>query len=125
MTGQKNKTLLLGAKEALEEADSVLAQAEQMAFDVSAYRSRMLDARAYLIQALPVQHSLNISQIEEFTRQAHSIANEIRAEAHSLQAAIRIRWLGLALVWVFLLLMMVVLYLYRREREHTRREERS
>jgi len=120
LTGQKIKTLLLGAQGALREAEKVLEKARKMAFDVEAYKSRMLEAKAYLIQALPVQHSLNVTQVEELTRRTHSIANDVRGEAHSLQTAIRIRWLGLALSWGYILLTMVVIYLYRRERRRTR-----
>jgi len=114
--GQKIKALLLGAQEALREAGSILEQAERMALDVAAYRSRMVEAKAYLTQALAVQHALDVSQVEGFTRRARSIADEIRREAHSLKTALRIRWLGLGLAWGYILLTMTVIYLYRRER---------
>jgi len=114
--GQKIKTLLLGAREALREAEEVLEQAKSLALDVEAYSSRMIEARAYLIQALPVVHSLSVAQVEELTRRTRSIAADIRSEAYSLQTAIRIRWLGLGLAWGYILLTATVIYLYRRER---------
>lgn len=116
LTGQKIKALLLGAQEALKEAESALEQARKRAFDVEAYKSRMIEAKAYLIQALVIQHSLDVSQVEELTRRARSIADDARAEAYSFQTAIHIRWLGLALIWGYILLTMVTIYLYKRER---------
>lgn len=116
LVAQKIKTMLVGAESSLKETESTLKQAQQMAFDVSAYRSRLLEAQAYLIQVLPLQHSLDMAQIEELTRRAHSIANDIRSEVHRLQRAIQIRWLGLALVWGYIVLTMTAIHLYRRER---------
>ncbi|MFN4218427.1 MAG: cytochrome c3 family protein [Candidatus Bipolaricaulia bacterium] len=117
---QKIKTLLLGAQEALEEATQLFEQAQQKAVDVSAYHSRLVEARSYFLQALPVQHSLDIAQIEELTRRAKSIADDVRGGLHSLQGVFTIRLLGLTLVWVFLLLLMIVIYLVRRERRGER-----
>lgn len=120
LVGQKIKALLVGAYEALEEATQLLAQAQQRAIDVSAYRSRLIEARSYFIQALPVQHSLDIPHVEELTRRAQSIANEIRGGIHSLQGAVALRFIGLSIVWVFLLLLMIVIALVRRERRGER-----
>lgn len=114
--GQKLKTLLVEAQRALEEATVLFEQAQRMAVDVSGYRSRMIEARAYLIQALPVQHSLDVSQVEELARRAQSIANDVRRALHSVQATFAIRLLGLSLVWVFLLLVIIVIMLVWRER---------
>lgn len=114
--GQKIKALLLGVQEALREAEDVLGQAERMALDVAAYRSRLVEAKTYFIQALVVQHSLSVPQVEKLIRRARSIADEIRSEAHSLKTALRIRWLGLGLAWGYILLTATVIYLYRRER---------
>jgi hypothetical protein len=123
IVGQKLKTLLQEGQTALQEAEHVLDQARQMAFDVSIYRSRMLTARSYLIQALPVQHTLDVAKVNELTREARTIANDVRAETHNLQSAIRIRWFGLSLIIGYVLLTMVVIYLYRRERQRAHLEK--
>ncbi len=114
--GQKIKTVLVGAQEALEEATRLLEQAHQRAVDVSAYRSRLVEARSYFLQALPVQHSLDVTRVEELARRAKSIADDVRGGLHGLQGVVTIRLLGLALVWVFLLLLIIVIYLVLRER---------
>lgn len=120
LMGQKIKTLLAAADESLREATQLLEQAQQKAVDVSAYRSRLIEARSYFLQALPVQHSLDIAHIEELTRRARSIADDVRSSLHSLQGVFAIRLLGLTLVWVFLLLLIVVIYLVLRERRSER-----
>ncbi len=120
LVGQKIKTLLVAADESLREATQLLEQAQQRAVDVSAYRSRLIEARSYFLQALPVQHSLDIVHIEELTRRAKSIADDVRGGLHSLQGVFTVRLLGLTLVWIFLLLVIVVISLVLRERQGER-----
>jgi hypothetical protein len=120
LVGQRLKTLLMAADESLREATHLLEQAQQRAVDVSAYRSRLIEARSYFLQALPVQHSLDIPHIEELTRRAKSIADDVRSGLHSLQGVMAIRLLGLTLVWIFLLLLVIVIYLVLRERKGER-----
>ncbi len=120
IVSQRLKTLLLAAEESLKEATHLLEQAQQRAVDVSAYRSRLIEARSYFLQALPVQHSLDIPQMEELTRRAKSIADDVRSSLHSLQGVMAIRILGLTLVWVFLLLLIIVIYLALREQQGER-----
>jgi hypothetical protein len=114
--GEKLKTLIVGAQQALGEAEEALRQAEREGYDVSPYRSRMVEARAYVIESLPVQHSLDIAQVQERTRRARSIAEDVRAGVHSLMGARGVRTLGLVIVWGYLILMLLVALLYRRER---------
>lgn len=118
---QKIKTLLAAADESLREATQLLERAQQQAVDVSAHRSRLIEARSYFLQALPAQHSLDIVHIEELARRAKSIADDVRGGLHSLHGVFTIRLLGLTLVWVFLLLLVIVIYLALRERRSERR----
>jgi predicted CXXCH cytochrome family protein len=120
LVGQRLKTLLMAADESLREATHLLEQAQQRAVDVSAYRSRLIEARSYFLQALPVQHALDIPPVEELTRRAKSIADDVRSGLHSLQGVMAIRLLGLTLVWIFLLLLVIVIYLVLRERKGER-----
>lgn len=114
--GQKLKVLLAGAQQALADAEEGLAQAEGQGYDVMPYRSRMIEARAYLIQAQPVQHTLDVTQVEELTRRTRSIAEEVRSQVHGLLGVRGLRLVGLALVWGYIVLTLVVVVLYRRER---------
>lgn len=114
--GQKLKVLLSGAEQALEDAEEGLTQAERQGYDVTPYRSRMIEARAYLIQALPVQHTLDVAHVEELTRRARSIAEDVRGQVHGLLGVRGVRLVGLALIWGYLVLTLLVVLLYRRER---------
>jgi len=121
LVSQKIKTLLAAADESLREATQLLEHAQQQAVDVSAHRSRLIEARSYFLQALPAQHSLDIAHIEELARRAKSIADDVRGGLHSLHGIFAIRLLGLTLVWVFLLLVVIVIYLALRERRSEHR----
>ena len=121
--GRKIQALIVGARQALREAEAALQEAERLGYDVSPYRSRLVEARSYWIESLPVQHTLDLSRVEERTRRARSIAEDVRAGAHRLLSGRRVRYLGLALVWAYLALMLVVALLYRRERHRRRRGE--
>ena len=114
--GEKLKALIVGARQALGEAEEALGQAERQGYAVAPYRSRMIEAHTYLIEALPVQHSLEIAQVQERTRRARSIAEDVRAGVHSLLGAREVRTLGLGIAWGYLVLMLLVALLYRRER---------
>ncbi|MFB6285988.1 MAG: cytochrome c3 family protein [Candidatus Bipolaricaulia bacterium] len=115
-TGLKLATLVGGTQRALANAREALDRADRRGFDVEPYRSRMTEARAYLIRALPVQHSMRVSKVEDLTRRARSVAESVRSQAHGLLGAQQVRLVGLALVWGFLALGLVVALLYRRER---------
>lgn len=115
-TGQKLKTLLVHAQQTVENARGSLERAASRGFDVEPYRSRMLEARAYLVQALPVQHSLDVDQVEELTRRTRSIAESVRSQVHGLLGIQGVRLMGLALIWAYLVLVLIVVLLFRRER---------
>ncbi len=113
---EKLEVMLAGARQALEEAEAALQAAEAQAYDIAPYRSRMIEARTYLIEALPVQHSLDVTKVEELTRRARSIAEEVRSQLHGLLGVRGVRLVGLALIWGYLALTLLVVLLYRRER---------
>jgi len=115
-TAEKLKTLLLQAQQALQGAEEALSEAEGLGYDVEPYRARLIEARSYFLEALPVQHSLDPAGLEELTRRTRSIAEELRAQVHGLLGGRGLRLVGLALVWVYLALTLLVALLYRRER---------
>jgi quinol-cytochrome oxidoreductase complex cytochrome b subunit len=114
--GQKLKVLLIGAQQALLEAETALSEAEALGYEVEPYRSRIIEAHAYLIEAQPVQHSLDVTRVEELTRRARSIAEEVRSQVHGLLGGRSIRLVGLAIFWIYLMLTILVALIYRRER---------
>lgn len=118
--GRKLQALIAGARQALAEAQQSLQEAESLGYDVSPYLSRLVEARSYFLESLPLQHALDLERVEEHTRKARSIAEEVRAGVHRLLSGRRIRYLGLAVFWAYLALVLVVALLYRRERSGER-----
>jgi hypothetical protein len=121
LTGQKLKTLLNRARESLEIATTDLQQAEKKFPRVRRYRARLQQARAYFIQALPEQHALGVERVENLTRNARSISDEVRATIHGIEEEKWLRYIGLTLVWLFILFGVVVLALYRQDIRRDRR----
>jgi hypothetical protein len=114
LTGEKIKTLLKRARESLTTATAELTRVEKSFPQARRYRSRLQQARAYFIQALPVQHALAVDRVEDLTRNARSIGEEVRAAIHGVEEERQLRYIGLTLVWIFILFTVVVLALYRR-----------
>ncbi|MFQ5794121.1 MAG: cytochrome c3 family protein [Candidatus Bipolaricaulia bacterium] len=112
--GQRLKTLLVEAEAAVDRAEAERAEVERLGFDTSTYRSRLYQANTALTQALPMQHSLDEARVEELTRQARSIGEQVWGEIHGLQGATRFRLVGLSIFWVYVLSIVLVIYLYRR-----------
>lgn len=123
--GRKLQALIDGARQALTEAQAGLQEAESLGYDTSPYLSRLVEARSYFIESLPIQHALDLERVEEHTRKARSIAEDVRAGVHRLLSGRQIRYLGLAIVWAYLALMLVVALLYRRERHRDRGREQE
>ena len=120
LTGQKMKTLLIQANESLETALSEMAEAEEISPTIVRYRPPLQQARAYFMEALPVQHSLATDRVEDLTRNARTIAEEVRASIHGVREEIRLRYIGLAVTWVLLLFAVAIAFLYRQERRRAR-----
>ncbi|NIV36207.1 MAG: hypothetical protein GWN58_44195, partial [Anaerolineae bacterium] len=91
-----------------------LARAAEKGFDVSTYRSRLVEAQSYLIEAISVQHTLKLNRVKELTRKARSLGEEIRGDALALISSTRARLVGLAICWVAITFAILVAYLYKR-----------
>lgn len=120
MTGQKLKTLLTQTNESLETARRELREFEEISPTIVRYRPRLQQAQAHFMEALPVQHSINTDRLEDITRNARSIGEEVRASVHGVQEEVRLRYIALAVVWVLLFFALSIAYLYRQERRALR-----
>jgi hypothetical protein len=121
LEGQKLKTLLQRAHESLERAHLELERVERVAPIVGRQHSRLQQARASYMQALPVQHSLGVARVEELARHARSVAEEVRASVHGVEEDMRLRYVGLTLAWAFILFTAAVAYRYKQEQRRLRR----
>jgi hypothetical protein len=119
-TGQKLKTVLNRARESQELAEREMARVGKRSPKAIRFRSRLQQARAYLIEALPVQHSLAIDRVEDLTRSSRSISEEVWASVHGIEEERHYRIIGLGFVWVFVLFVAAVAYLYKKEKQKSR-----
>jgi len=115
-TGEKLRTLLGQADEALDTASQELDSAAAQSPTLVRYRPRLVQGRAYLMEALPVQHSLAVERVADLTRSARSVADQIRAGVHGATQDERLRYLWLAAAWLYIAFTLGVAYLYRQER---------
>ncbi len=85
LTGQKLKTILSRTRESLEMATREMARVKKVFPKVVRYRSRLQQAWAHYMEALPVQHALAVDRVEDLTRMARSVGEEVRAEVHGVE----------------------------------------
>jgi hypothetical protein len=117
---QKLATLIGQTREAFATAAEDIDRVATVAPTVVRHRARLQQGRAFLVEALPAQHALAVERVEDLTRSARSISDEVRAAAHAAEQDTRMRWLYLALAWVVLAFAIVVAVLLRHERRQAR-----
>ena len=124
-TAEKMQTLLDRAGESLSQAAAELARAETHSPSVAAQRSRLRQARAYFLEALPIQHSLGVDRVDDLTRQSRSISEEVLSVVHGLEEEAYLRYAIVALAWAAILFLAAVAHLYRQERRRERASARD
>lgn len=120
--GRKMQDLLSQADLELSKAGDAVDEASKVPLDVSDYEAGLEEARTYLVQALPVTHSLKTQDVEDLTRRAHSIGVEIQAEVKGENKVFGGRRIVLALVLFYILLTIVIIYRYRKVLERKDQE---
>ena len=73
----------------------------------------MEEAKTYLTEALPAVHAVSLEPVEQLTRRAQSIAEEVEHELYS-KLDRRVAKIGLVLFWFYLLMTIAVLVIFRR-----------
>ncbi len=115
LTGRKIRTLVDRARESLQGAERVVREATATGLDVSVHRSRLPMAWASLREAMVVQHTIDQGRVEDLTRSARSVGEEVQGAVHAAMSESELRSIGLIVVWFFLLCTAVAVYLYKRE----------
>jgi hypothetical protein len=87
---------------------------------VARYRPRLQQATAHFMEALPVQHALAVDRVDDHTRSARSIAEDVRSAVHGIEQTSGVRYVALGLAWVGILFTAGVAYLYRKEKQRER-----
>ena len=111
--GTKMHTLVDSAAEQIEEAGLIVERAERAALRIEDYEARLEGARTYLTEALPLVHTVTIEPVEQVTRRARSIAEEVQHEIYGELDRTE-EHLGLALFWFYVLMTLVILVLFKR-----------
>ena len=84
-----------------------------LALHVEDYLSRIEEARTYLTEALTLVHTVRLEPVEELTRRARSIGEEVQHEIYE-KLDRRPQQVGLAVFWFYLLMTLAVLVVYKR-----------
>jgi predicted CXXCH cytochrome family protein len=117
--GEKIATLIENSTAVIEEAEQLTDQGERKALHVEDYLSRIEEARTYLTEVLPLAHSVTLEPVEELTRRASSIGEEVQSEIYA-KLDRRAAHLGLALFWFYLLVTLAILFNFKRLLQRSR-----
>jgi predicted CXXCH cytochrome family protein len=111
--GRKLSALIEGSTAVVDEAEKLTAKGERKALHVEDYLSRIEEARTYLTETLPLVHSVSLEPVEELTRRASSIGEEVQSEIYA-KLDRRPAHLGLAVFWFYLLVTLAILFNFKR-----------
>jgi len=112
--GHKIHTLIESASEAVAGAEELVHRADQAALEIEDPLSRVEEAKTYLTEALPVVHTVSQEPVEQLTRRAQSIAEEVEHELYS-ELDRRVAYVGLALFWFYLLMTIAILVILKKK----------
>lgn len=115
-------SLLEQAEASVATATAELRDATRHAPTLVRYDARLRQGRAYVLEAGPVQHALDVDRVQDLARRARSINDDVRAAVSGARQERRLHVLWLALAWVYLVFVVAVAYLYRREVTRARRD---
>jgi hypothetical protein len=121
-TGQKLKTIFLQASESVDTASEELVEARKRFPTLNRLETYLLQGRAYLMESLPVQHSLALDEVEDLARAARSVADDVRSSIYGIRYTEQLRYMELAVMWIFIVLACVAAFLYRAELRRRRTE---
>ena len=112
--GHKIHALVESANEAVAEAEEQVREADRAALEVEDALSRVEEAKTYVTEALPMVHTVSREPVEQLTRRAQSIAEEVEHELYS-KLDKKVAHIGLALFWFYLVLTLVVLTILKKK----------
>ena len=111
--GRQLVTVLRNAHEEVDAAEELVGEAQRAALHVEDHLSRIEEARTYLTEALPLVHTVQLEPVEELTRRAQSISEQVRHEVYR-KLDRRPARIGLAVFWFYLVMTLAVLVVYKR-----------
>lgn len=111
--GEKIHTLIAGATEEIRSAEEVMERARKVPIDVEDTEARIEEARTYLTEALPLAHQVEVAPVEELTRRARAIGEQVSGDLwHELNHDVE--YVGLAIFWFYLVITLAILWNSKR-----------
>jgi predicted CXXCH cytochrome family protein len=111
--GQKIYTLIGSAAEEVDKAEELALEAQGLAMHVEDHFGRVEEARTYLTEALLLVHSVELEPVDELSRRARSIGEEVRHEIYR-DLDRRPAHIGLVVFWFYVLMTLAVVMAYKR-----------
>ncbi|HIE26343.1 TPA: hypothetical protein EYP66_03565 [Candidatus Poribacteria bacterium] len=112
--GQQIKSLIIKANDTLDNARQIIKDAESAGAYTTQYEFTIDEAHTNIQQVSSRTHSLNKSEIGEYTAKAITASDSVKKDIDEHFKSLRIRKVGLGIVWVFVLATVVALYLRKR-----------
>lgn len=111
--GQKIYALIGSAEEVVDQAEALALEAGGLAMHVEDHFGRVEEARTYLTEALLMVHSVQLEPVDELTRRARSIGEEVQHEIYTKMDR-RPANIGLVVFWFYLAMTLAVIVVYKR-----------
>lgn len=112
--GEKLLALFTQAEEEIGAAQRIIGQARQIPLDVADYEVRLSTATAYLEEARPLSHSLEVEAVEELTRKSRSVSQELQEEVREKIRVFEGHGAMAVFLWVYILITVLAIQLYKR-----------
>ncbi len=113
LLGRKLHALIEAAGVEVDKAEQLALEAAQGPLHIEDHLSRIEEARTQLTESAPLVHTVSLGPVEQVTRRARSIGEEVRHELYAKMDR-RPAHLGLVLFWFYLLMTLAVLLVYKR-----------
>lgn len=111
--GSKIYTLISTAEAEVDAAEALLDEAARVPLHIEDHLGRIEEARTYLTETQPLVHAVSVEPIEQVTRRARSIGQEIQHEVYP-RLDDRTARIGLVLYWFYVLMTVAILVGHRR-----------
>jgi predicted CXXCH cytochrome family protein len=111
--GQKIYTVIGSATDEVDKAEELALRAQRMALHVEDHFGRVEEARTYLTETLPLVHAVSLEPVDELSRRARSIGEEVQHEIYG-KLDRRPAHIGLVVFWFYLLMTLAVVMAYKR-----------
>jgi hypothetical protein len=113
LLGRKLYTLILAATETVDQAEELAIEGEKLALDVEDHLARIEEARTHLTEAPPLVHAVSLEAVEQVTRRARSIGEEVQHEIYAKLDRTEAH-IVLAVFWFYVGMTLIILVLLKR-----------